>query len=91
MVEKLGEEGKKMTETDLEQHQAIKEDLYKLQSMSTEDSEFAPLLETLMKDFHDHVEHESQVVSLPPFQPLPSLSLSLSPLPPLPPLTTHKI
>lgn len=85
MIEHLGEEGKKMTETDLEQHQAvrniildpyllvavterrilqIKEDLYKLQSMSPEDSEFSTLLTRLMDDFHEHVEHESNEVSI---------------------------
>lgn len=54
MIEHLGEEGRKLTETDLEQHQAIKEDLAKLQSMDPKDDAFFPLLERLMADYHEH-------------------------------------
>lgn len=39
----------------------MKEDLYKLQSMSPESPEFSPLLETLMQDLHTHIEHEKEV------------------------------
>lgn len=59
MVEKLGEKGKKMTETDLEQHQAIKEDLATLQSMHPSSPKFGPFLQKLMDDFHTHVDHEA--------------------------------
>ncbi|TVY32221.1 putative hemerythrin-like protein [Lachnellula subtilissima] len=54
----LGEEGKALTKTDFEQHQAVKEDLYILQSLSPSDQKFTPLLEQLMHDLHTHIEHE---------------------------------
>lgn len=37
----------------------MKKDLYKLQSMSPASDEFMPLLDTLLKDLHDHIAHES--------------------------------
>ena len=37
----------------------VKEDLYRLQSMSPSNSDFLPLLELLLKDLHTHIEHES--------------------------------
>ena len=37
----------------------VKEDLYKLQSMSPSDSAFDALLQQLMTDLHNHIEHES--------------------------------
>lgn len=36
----------------------VKEDLYKLQSLSPSSSEFAPLLDRLLTDLHDHIAHE---------------------------------
>jgi hypothetical protein len=38
----------------------VKKDLYKLQSMSPDSSEFFPLFEVLLKDLHEHIQHESQ-------------------------------
>jgi len=60
MEKYLGEEGKELTKVDFAQHQAVKEDLYTLQSLSPLDPKFAPLLEQLMTDLHIHIEHESQ-------------------------------
>ncbi|KAL8878430.1 MAG: hypothetical protein Q9198_003759 [Flavoplaca austrocitrina] len=60
MEKHLGEEGVQLTNTDREQHQAVKEDLYKLQSLSPASSEFSPLLDRLMTDLHDHIKHESE-------------------------------
>ena len=37
----------------------VKEDLYTLQSMSPDDSQFSPLLERLLEDLHHHINHES--------------------------------
>lgn len=60
-MEKLfGQKGKEMADLDREQHQAIKEDLYELQSMSPEDAKFWPLLKKLEDDFHLHVKHEKE-------------------------------
>ena len=36
----------------------VKEDLYTLQSMSPSSPTFIPTLDTLLKDLHDHIEHE---------------------------------
>lgn len=36
----------------------VKEDLYKLQSMSPSDSDFLPTLDHLLTDLHAHIEHE---------------------------------
>lgn len=38
----------------------VKEDLYKLQSLSPSSPSFAPLLERLLTDLHTHIEHESK-------------------------------
>ena len=74
MEEKLGQEGKELTDVDREQHTAVsvftqqdhattngdqvKKDLYKLQDMSPDSKDFFPLLATLLKDLHEHIEHE---------------------------------
>ncbi|KAL8823036.1 MAG: hypothetical protein Q9170_008380 [Blastenia crenularia] len=60
MEKHLGDEGLRLTNTDREQHQAVKEDLYKLQSLAPSSSSFTPLLDRLMTDLHEHIEHESQ-------------------------------
>ncbi|KAL9021815.1 MAG: hypothetical protein Q9180_008589 [Flavoplaca navasiana] len=60
MEKHLGEEGVHLTNTDREQHQAVKEDLYRLQSLSPSSSEFSPLLDRLMTDLHEHIKHESE-------------------------------
>ncbi|EHK98732.1 putative Uncharacterized hemerythrin-like protein [Glarea lozoyensis 74030] len=54
----LGVEGKALAKEDFEQHQAVKEDLSKLQNMSPQTPEFWTLLETLITDLHTHIEHE---------------------------------
>ncbi|KAL8896469.1 MAG: hypothetical protein Q9207_007691 [Kuettlingeria erythrocarpa] len=60
MEKHLGEEGLLLTNTDREQHQAVKEDLYKFQSMSPYSDAFLPLLDRLMTDLHEHIKHESE-------------------------------
>ncbi|KAI4188254.1 MAG: hypothetical protein L6R41_002252 [Letrouitia leprolyta] len=59
MEKHLGEEGLQLTNKDREQHQAVKEDLYALQSLSPSSSNFTLLLDRLMTDLHTHIEHES--------------------------------
>jgi len=54
----LGQEGADMVALDRTQHQAVKEDLYRLQSMSPDAADFDPLLEKLITDLHAHIEHE---------------------------------
>ena len=41
----------------LNTHQ-VKKDLYKIQDMSPDSQDFFPLLDTLLKDLHEHIEHE---------------------------------
>lgn len=38
----------------------MKEDLYKLQSLSPSSPTFTPLLDRLMTDLHNHIKHESE-------------------------------
>lgn len=74
MEKHMGKEGTELTDVDRQQHQAVsivdhyadstyihqvKEDLYKLQSMSPSDSQFMPLFDQLLHDLHTHIEHES--------------------------------
>ncbi|KAL8663307.1 MAG: hypothetical protein Q9202_003943 [Teloschistes flavicans] len=59
MEQHLGEEGLQLTNTDREQHQAVKEDLSKLQSLSPSSPSFLPLLDRLLTDLHHHIAHES--------------------------------
>lgn len=40
--------------------QKVKQDLYKLQSMSPDSDDFMSLFDTLLKDLHNHIAHESQ-------------------------------
>ncbi|MCJ1438833.1 hypothetical protein MMC27_008223 [Xylographa pallens] len=54
----LGAEGTDIVNLDRAQHQAVKEDLYRLQSLSPDAPEFDPLLEKLIADLHAHIEHE---------------------------------
>lgn len=59
MEKHLGAEGLELTNTDRAQHQAVKEDLYKLQTMPPDSPEFFPLFERLLTDLHTHIEHEA--------------------------------
>ncbi|KAG7004452.1 hypothetical protein G7Y79_00025g057380 [Physcia stellaris] len=59
MEKHMGKEGLELTEVDREQHQAVKNDLYALQSLSPSSPTFLPLLDRLLKDLHTHIEHES--------------------------------
>lgn len=36
----------------------VKKDLYQLQDMAPDSKDFFPLLDTLLKDLHEHIEHE---------------------------------
>ncbi|KAL6714768.1 hypothetical protein ACLMJK_008193 [Lecanora helva] len=60
MEKHMGKEGLELTEVDREQHQAVKEDLYKFQSTPPTSPSFHPFLDHLLKDLHTHIEHESQ-------------------------------
>ncbi|KAK3080512.1 hypothetical protein LTS18_000629 [Coniosporium uncinatum] len=58
MEKHLGREGVLLTKTDKEQHQGVKDYLYKIQDMTPTDPKFWPLLDTLMDVLHHHIEHE---------------------------------
>ncbi|CAF9933571.1 hypothetical protein IMSHALPRED_009398 [Imshaugia aleurites] len=60
MEDKLGQKGKELADVDRGQHMAVKKDLYQLQDMSPDNKNFFPLLDTLLTDLHEHIEHESQ-------------------------------
>ncbi|KAI4198738.1 MAG: hypothetical protein LQ348_001986 [Seirophora lacunosa] len=60
MEKHFGEEGLQLTNKDREQHHAVKEDLYQLQSLSPSSDTFSPLLDRLMTDLHEHIQHESE-------------------------------
>ena len=45
----------------------MKNDLYKLQNLSPDDSQFDPLLERLITDLHEHIDHE-KYEDLPKFE-----------------------
>jgi iron-sulfur cluster repair protein YtfE (RIC family) len=55
----LGTKGQKLADTDRKEHQTVKEELYKLQNTSVEDSTtLDQLFDTLMTDLTDHIKHE---------------------------------
>lgn len=60
MEQHLGAEGIKLSETDKEQHQGVKNYLYELQDMPVVDPKFLPLLDTLISVLSHHVEHEKE-------------------------------
>ncbi|KAF2088221.1 HHE domain protein [Saccharata proteae CBS 121410] len=60
MEKHMGPEGKKLADEDREQHQAVKNDLSKIQDMSPDDPAFDAAFELLMTDLHTHIEHEKK-------------------------------
>ncbi|KAK0119852.1 hypothetical protein ONS95_011282 [Cadophora gregata] len=56
----LGDRGKELTRIDRAQHQAVKNDLAKLQSLSPTETQFPSLLEQLMDNLHRHIEHDKE-------------------------------
>ncbi|KAK6338464.1 hypothetical protein TWF730_002527 [Orbilia blumenaviensis] len=56
----LGPEGKEMADKDREDHQRVKDMLYKFQSMKAQDPEFLKTLQELFKDLKQHIKNEEQ-------------------------------
>ncbi|KAF3064199.1 hypothetical protein GL218_02380 [Daldinia childiae] len=52
--------GKEIADKDREEHQIAKEQLYKFQNMTPDDSDFIPTLESLMTDLKIHIQQEEE-------------------------------
>ncbi|CAJ2501365.1 Uu.00g042180.m01.CDS01 [Anthostomella pinea] len=65
-MEKEITDGKSIAEKDHEQHQVVKEELYKFQKLKPGDDEFQPTLDKLWDDLKHHIkeEEESDLVQL---------------------------
>jgi len=64
--------GKSMAEKDRQEHQVVKELLYKIQDMDVEKSEFEPTLDELMKNLSQHIDEEEA-------HDMPALEKAISP------------
>jgi len=69
-LEKIVSGGHDLADKDRAQHQKIKEQLYKFQSMEPTDPEFLPTIKGLFKDLKEHINEEEQ-------EDLPKLEQSL--------------
>jgi len=56
----LGVRGQGMADKDRDEHQSVKEALYKFQKLTPENPEFSPTLEALMKDLTQHMQEEEK-------------------------------
>ncbi|KAH7357114.1 hemerythrin HHE cation binding domain-containing protein [Rhexocercosporidium sp. MPI-PUGE-AT-0058] len=54
----LGAKGQAMADKDRDEHQSVKDALYKFQKLTPEKPEFMPTLEALMKDLNQHIKEE---------------------------------
>jgi len=54
----LGAKGQAMADKDRDEHQSVKDALYKFQKLTPENPEFIPTLEALMKDLNQHIKEE---------------------------------
>ncbi|KAI0841482.1 hypothetical protein F5Y06DRAFT_285121 [Hypoxylon sp. FL0890] len=59
-MEKYLENGRDMAWKDRDQHQTIKEQLYRLQNLKGEDPDFEPTFRNLLSDFQQHVKDEEE-------------------------------
>ncbi|KAH7398028.1 hemerythrin HHE cation binding domain-containing protein [Cadophora sp. MPI-SDFR-AT-0126] len=66
----LGAKGQAMADKDRDEHQSVKDALYKFQNLTPENPEFLPTLEALMKDLNQHIQEEEN-------KDLPELESSL--------------
>jgi len=60
-MKKSIEDGDALVEKDLREHQEVKEQLFKFQSMKATDPEFEPLLEAIWKDLAQHIKEEEEI------------------------------
>jgi len=54
----LGAKGQAMADKDRDEHQSVKDALYKFQKLTPENNEFILTLEALMKDLNQHIKEE---------------------------------
>jgi len=54
----LGAKGQAMADKDRDEHQSVKDALYKFQKLKPENPEFITTLEVLMKDLNQHIQEE---------------------------------
>ncbi|KAF9961228.1 hypothetical protein BGZ72_004369 [Mortierella alpina] len=59
-MEKLLPNGKAMADKDREEHQKVKEQLYKFQNLKATDVEFEPTIKCLFKDLSQHIKEEEE-------------------------------
>ncbi|EIW55779.1 uncharacterized protein TRAVEDRAFT_50259 [Trametes versicolor FP-101664 SS1] len=69
MEQHLGEKGKKLADHDREEHQSVKEKLYKLESLQPGSSEYHSLITTMMESLHHHNDDE-EIKDLPMLEPI---------------------
>lgn len=60
VFEKNLPDGEMMAQKDRDQHNEIKEKLYKFQSMKADDPEFEPTLKSLWEPLHEHIKEEEK-------------------------------
>jgi len=54
----LGPKGQAMADKDRDEHQSVKDALYKFQKLTPENPDFLPTLDVLMKDLNQHIKEE---------------------------------
>ncbi|KAK2004420.1 HHE domain-containing protein [Colletotrichum falcatum] len=54
--------GKALADRDREEHQAVKEKLYKFQNLRPDDLDFEPMLDSVMQDLRRHIKEEEEEV-----------------------------
>jgi len=59
-MEKHLANGKEMAEKDREEHQVVKDKLYKFQNLSPDDPDFEPTLKSLWSDLTQHIKEEEE-------------------------------
>ncbi|KZF22966.1 hypothetical protein L228DRAFT_238856 [Xylona heveae TC161] len=56
----LGDKGKQLADRDRQEHQTVKEALYKFQGLKANDPDFIPTLKSLMSDLSEHIKEEER-------------------------------
>ncbi|WWD18880.1 hypothetical protein CI109_103335 [Kwoniella shandongensis] len=59
-LEKYVQGGKAMADHDREEHQKVKELLYKFQSLTPSDAQFLPTIKQIMSDLSSHIKEEEE-------------------------------
>ncbi|KAF9923003.1 hypothetical protein FBU30_006884 [Linnemannia zychae] len=59
-MKKVLKDGPALVEKDLQEHQMVKEQLFKFQSLKANDHDFEPLLKSLWKNLAQHIKEEEE-------------------------------